>query len=171
MTLEEAIKNFEQEIGEFEGLKKIQAVTYEDYEYIEKTRQLVEWLRELQERRKQPKIIYCKDCKHYHPNVWGSELGIDGMYGNIIVAHNACDRWTKDMNCVEPEGFCFLAERRTMTDIGDICDYCFDEERDCKMCSLGNPCLNCEDYDTEYDRCKSNGTCYDVAERRTDERH
>lgn len=47
MTLEEAIKNFEQEIGEFEGLKKIHAVTYEDYAHIEKTRQFAEWLREL----------------------------------------------------------------------------------------------------------------------------
>ena len=48
MTLEEAIKNFEQEIGEFEGLKKIHAVTHEDYERIEKTRQLAEWLRKYQ---------------------------------------------------------------------------------------------------------------------------
>ena len=74
-------------------------------------RQLAEWLKELDERRKQPDIIRCKDCKHYHTDVCGSELGIDGMYGNIIVAHDACDRWTKGMNCVEPEGFCFLAER------------------------------------------------------------
>ena len=51
--LEEAIKNFEQEIGEFEGLKKINAVTYEDYERIEKTRRLAEWLKELKERREQ----------------------------------------------------------------------------------------------------------------------
>lgn len=59
----------------------------------------------------QPEIIRCKDCKHYHTDVCGSELGIGGMYENIIVAHDACDRWTKGMNCVEPEGFCFLAER------------------------------------------------------------
>jgi len=53
MKLEEAIKNFEQEIGEFEGFKKINAVTYEDYERIEKTRRLAEWLKELKERREQ----------------------------------------------------------------------------------------------------------------------
>ena len=47
MTLEEAIKHFEQEICEFEGFKKIHAVTHEDYAYIEKTRQLAEWLKEL----------------------------------------------------------------------------------------------------------------------------
>ena len=51
MTLEETIKNFEQEIIEFEGLKKIHAVTHEDYAHIEKTRQLATWLRELKERR------------------------------------------------------------------------------------------------------------------------
>ena len=52
MTLEETIKNFEQEIVEFEGFKKIHAVTHEDYAHIEKTRQLAEWLKELKERRK-----------------------------------------------------------------------------------------------------------------------
>ena len=60
----------------------------------------------------QPKIIRCKDCVHYHTDVFGGELGITGIWENIIVAHNACDKWTKDMNCVTPNGFCFLAERR-----------------------------------------------------------
>ncbi len=60
----------------------------------------------------QPEIIYCKDCAHYHTDVFGGELGRTGIWKNIIVAHNACDRWTKDMNCVDPDGFCFLAERR-----------------------------------------------------------
>jgi len=46
-----------------------------------------------------------------------------------------------------------------MVDIGDICDYCLDEERDCIMCQLGNPCLGCEDYDQINDVCKSNGGC------------
>lgn len=70
-------------------------------------------LRELQERRKQPEIIHCKDCAHYHTDVFGGELGLSGIWKNIIVAHNACDRWAKGMNCVELEGFCFLADRRT----------------------------------------------------------
>ena len=60
----------------------------------------------------QPEIIYCKDCAHYHTDVFGGELGLSGIWKNIIVAHNACDKWTKDMNCVTPDGFCFLAERR-----------------------------------------------------------
>lgn len=60
-----------------------------------------------------PDIIKCKDCTHYHKNVWAKELGVDKKFGNIIVAHHGCDRWTKDMNCVTPNGFCFLAERGT----------------------------------------------------------
>ena len=47
MTIDEAIQNFEHEIGEFEGFKRIHAVTHEDYAYIEKTKQLLEWLKEL----------------------------------------------------------------------------------------------------------------------------
>ena len=119
MTIEEAIKHCE-EVAEKHEQIAFEAELQEEYgkitpckEYASEHRQLAEWLKELQERRKQPEIIYCKDCKHYHTDVWGGELGIGGMYGNIIVAHNACDRWTKGMNCVEPEGFCFLAERRT----------------------------------------------------------
>ena len=44
------------------------------------------------------------------------------------------------------------------------CDIC--EEmgcKDCMNCYLGNPCLNCEDYNRQTDTCKSNGGC---AERR-----
>jgi len=78
-----------------------------------KNNQYADWLRELQERRKQPEIIRCKDCAHYHTDVFGGELGLSGVWKNIIVAHNACDKWTKDMNYVTPDGFCFLAERRT----------------------------------------------------------
>ena len=120
MTLEEAIEHAEEQAirNEKEAERKREyGGEFYDSEVkaclicAEQHRQLAEWLKELGERRKQPDIIRCKDCKHYHTDVCGSELGIDGMYGNIIVAHDACDRWTKGMNCVEPEGFCFLAER------------------------------------------------------------
>lgn len=60
MTLDETIDNFEREIVEFEGLKKICAVTYEDYAKIERTRYLVEWLKELQTYRKRE----CETCKY-----------------------------------------------------------------------------------------------------------
>lgn len=46
-----------------------------------------------------------------------------------------------------------------MSGIGDVCDFCEDPERDCKMCSLANPCLGCEDYDIRNDTCKSKGGC------------
>ena len=45
------------------------------------------------------------------------------------------------------------------------CDIC--EEmgcKDCRYCSLGNPCLGCEEYDIEHDKCTSNGGCGEVEE-------
>lgn len=57
-------------------------------------------------------IIRCKNCVHYHTDVFGGELGVTGIWENLIVAHNACDKWAEGMNCVTPDGFCFLAERR-----------------------------------------------------------
>ena len=126
MTLEQVIADCEEEISDcqidLDGISKLleeyperkEAFAHEIDDYkkrMDYNRQLAEWLKELAERRKLPEIIRCKDCKHYHTDVCGSELGIGGMYENIIVAHDACDRWTKGMNCVEPEGFCFLAER------------------------------------------------------------
>lgn len=53
-----------------------------------------------------------------------------------------------------------------MADIGQLCFQCADlGDEDCKMCPLGNPCLNCEDYDKVNDICKSNGGC--AQERKT----
>ena len=40
------------------------------------------------------------------------------------------------------------------------CDIC--EEigcKDCMNCYLGNPCINCDDYDKQTHICKSNGAC------------
>ena len=42
------------------------------------------------------------------------------------------------------------------------CDIC--EEmgcKDCMHCELGNPCLDCDDYDERTDKCTSNGGCED----------
>ena len=61
MTLDDTIKNFEQEVGEFEGLKRIHAVTYEDYDRIGKTKQLLEWLKELKMLRMRIFIITMKE--------------------------------------------------------------------------------------------------------------
>ena len=55
-----------------------------------------------------------------------------------------------------------------MADIGQLCFQCADlGDDDCKMCPLGNPCLNCGDYDEVSGICKSNGGC--AQERRTDD--
>lgn len=79
MTLEEAIKNFEQEIGEFEGFKKIHAVTHEDYAHIEKTRQLTEWLRELKRADTLLKATYDLLNKQ-HGNYYGLKLLAEPVY-------------------------------------------------------------------------------------------
>ena len=57
MTLEEAIIHAEEVVDRCE-------VTDGDRACAAEHRQLAEWLRELAERRKQPEIIFCKDCKH-----------------------------------------------------------------------------------------------------------
>lgn len=104
MTREEAIKI----------LKPIRD-TYVDHANIAMTVEAdndAEALEMAVESLEQQEIIRCKDCKHYHTDVWGQELGIEGLYGHIIVAHNACDRWSEHMNSVDPYGFCFLAERK-----------------------------------------------------------
>lgn len=48
-----------------------------------------------------------------------------------------------------------------MSDVGDLCDWCEHAQGSdwCLSCRLGNPCLGCEDYDTERDICLSNGGC------------
>ena len=65
MTLEEAILHAEEAASDYEGM-------IEDYwldseklaKCANEQRQIAEWLKELAERRKQPEIIFCKDCKH-----------------------------------------------------------------------------------------------------------
>ena len=70
MTLEEGIlhaeKVYEEKLDE-----RSYALEFHDNEEAEacqkcaeEHRQLAEWLKELQERRKLPEIVYCKDCKH-----------------------------------------------------------------------------------------------------------
>ena len=54
MTLEQAIEHAEDTAKSAIGC-----------ECREEHRQLAEWLKELQERRKQPEIIYCKDCENW----------------------------------------------------------------------------------------------------------
>ena len=53
-------------------------------------------------------------------------------------------------------------------DIGDLCDLCEEYgDHDCKRCNLGNPCIDCADYDMETDTCTSKGACGDPKELNT----
>ena len=48
-------------------------------------------------------------------------------------------------------------------DLSDVCERCEEvhghNEKYCKMCSYGNPCIGCEDYSQIDDKCISNGGC------------
>lgn len=63
-TLEEAILHAEEVASDYEDMME---KSYLDSEKLAKCaneqRQIAEWLRELQERRKQPEIIYCGECE------------------------------------------------------------------------------------------------------------
>ena len=51
----------------------------------------------------------------------------------------------------------------------DVCLKC--EEmglKDCANCTLGNPCLDCKDYDWKAKKCKSNGGCGEVLNKAVD---
>ncbi len=49
----------------------------------------------------------------------------------------------------------------------DTCELCKEYGvQDCKRCHLGNPYIDCEDYDRVNDTCKSNGACQDPANKR-----
>ena len=47
----------------------------------------------------------------------------------------------------------------TWVNIG-TCYFCTEEY--CDECRLVNPCLGCEDYNVEKDKCKSKGGCADI---------
>ena len=92
MTLEEAIIHTEEVADRC-------AVTDGNRQCEDEHRQLAAWLRELQERRKEPEIIRCAECKHRFThncvaNVWVSVFGYT----------------------VNDDFYCGLAERRTDAD-------------------------------------------------------
>ena len=95
MTLEQAIKQFEQfaNVCEYHNLTESQ----EEFE------QLAAWLRELQERRKAPEIIFCNECKHWKDS--------DGVYRRGISAESKCP--VNSRQVYEGTFFCGMAERRT----------------------------------------------------------
>lgn len=48
----------------------------------------------------------------------------------------------------------------------DTCELCYEYDLGCndrcKYCALGNPCIDCEDYDRVNDTCTSEGACGDL---------
>ena len=90
MTLESAIIHAEEVADRC-------AVTDGNRQCEDEHRQLAAWLRELQERRKEPEIIHCGECKHRDPEDKKCDCGHD-----IIWQLPRGDDW-----------YCADAERRT----------------------------------------------------------
>ncbi len=70
MTIEQAIKQYKNsERMNKELAEKSMYPTAKAYylESAEKCRQMIAWLRELQERRKEPEIVRCGECVYYDP--------------------------------------------------------------------------------------------------------
>ena len=98
MTLEEAIIHAEEVANDYEEMIGDYALDSEKLAKCAKNqRQIAAWLRELQERRKEPEIIHCGECKHRDPEDKKCDCGHD-----IIWQLPRDDDW-----------FCADAERRT----------------------------------------------------------
>ncbi len=95
MTLEEAIAFYEQ-YGKLS----------ETYKYYA---QLAAWLRELQERRKAPEVVFCKDCRKHNVKV-----GFDENF-HTVWKEDACPLVDWRGKAKEHEfdyQYCAFAERR-----------------------------------------------------------
>lgn len=100
MTIEELIRFYTEEAEEMKMHKAIKFVIgTEAYERkLQEHTQTAEWLRELQERRKQTEIIRCKDCKHLC---------------NISERNGVCFNFNGFSADMKFDDYCSRAERRT----------------------------------------------------------
>lgn len=61
-------------------------------------------------------VVRCKDCRYFHENVFGDEIGMGKPYDCLIVGHCCCEFWGRkgdgSMTQTSPEGFCSWGERR-----------------------------------------------------------
>ena len=119
LTIEEAIKHAEEVASEQERLmgrydaasgyarSRNESIRTEPAKECKKCAeehlQLSAWLRELQERRKAPEIIFCHECKHWKDS--------DGVYRRGISAESKCP--VNSRQVYEGTFFCGMAERRT----------------------------------------------------------
>jgi len=126
ITLDEAILHAEEVATEQERLmsrydaasgyarSRNEAIRTESAKKCEKCaaehKQLAEWLRELQERRKEPEITYCKDCRKHNVKV-----GFDENF-HTVWKEDACPLvdWRGKAKAHEFDyQYCAFAERRT----------------------------------------------------------
>ena len=110
MTIEQAIKHAE-EVAQEKRYEYQECLAVHDMEEAmdcrkcgEEHEQLAAWLRELQERREEPEIVTCYECKHYLPvsqtsNSWGK-----------CSVHSST---TKKQRTCQSCDYCSWAERRT----------------------------------------------------------
>lgn len=152
MTLEQVIADCKEEISdcqidldgitelleEYPERKEAFAHEIDDYKKrMDYNRQLAEWLRELQERWKQPEVIHCGECVHYDPphvekedaryeysempkeafDILGTglvsvEYGIN--VGGRCCVDYYCKNYSDDKRVYVPkDNYCGRAERRT----------------------------------------------------------
>lgn len=59
-------------------------------------------------------VVRCKDCKYFHENVFGDEIGLGKPYDSLIVGHCGCEFWAEqnDMKYTAPDAFCSYGERK-----------------------------------------------------------
>ena len=95
LTIEEAIEQYDG----YANVCMCHNLTVSQKEF----EQLAEWLRELQERRKAPEIIFCHECKHWKDS--------DGVYRRGISAESKCP--VNSRQVYEGTFFCGMAKRRT----------------------------------------------------------
>lgn len=95
MTLEEAVKHAEEVANDYEDMTNDYALDSSKlHKCANEHRQLAAWLRELQERRKEPEIVRCGECVNFSERVFCKVAG-----------HNV----HRKSNCMKVFG----AERRT----------------------------------------------------------
>ena len=112
MTIEEAIRNYEESerinTDLAENCVSAMAKNH-NLDNAEKCRQMIAWLRELQERRKEPEIVRCKDCIYYNWDIVDAPYGMTKMICWCDLHYDAVN----DNLAVNPDDFCSRAERRT----------------------------------------------------------
>ena len=62
-------------------------------------------------------VVRCKECRYFHEDVFGYEIGMGRPYDCLIVGHCCCEFWGRkddgSMTQTSPEGFCSFGDRRS----------------------------------------------------------